>query len=106
MQRELLIPSEELGPVGHIRFGNAGPQPLRYARQTVADGTRTVVLFTDVPLQDALDSSPGGSDTSSVNWNQMRIRRSPDERQVIEIVVAGILSTESVIRLSKVRPAH
>jgi hypothetical protein len=121
---------EKLEPVGFIRYRNANPQPLRYARQTVKAGRRTIVLFTDVPLAKGRGGG-AGSDTAGVGFERIQPRRTPSERELIEIVelqldenglgegswatgvriganpetgVAGILSKESVLRLGKVRP--
>jgi hypothetical protein len=121
---------EKLEPVGFIRYRSSNPQPLRFARQTVKDGKRTIVLFTDVPLTKARGEIVG-SDTTGVGLERIYPRRAPDEGELIEIVelqlnekgmgegswatgvrigvnpetgLAGILSKESVLRLGKVRP--
>ena len=124
---------EDLGPLGHIRFRNASAQPLRYARETFADGKRTIVLFTDRSLAAALDRTPPGSDTESIVSGNLSSRRARASEGLIEIVqlevneegrgegswatgvrigvapetgVPGILSSASVSRLRKVRPAE
>jgi hypothetical protein len=121
---------ERLEPVGFIRYRSANPQPLRYARQTVNGGKRTIVLFTDVPLTKG-GGAGAGSDTAGVGFERIQPRRTRNERELIEIVelqlnengvgegswatgvrigvnpetgAAGILSKESVLRLGKVRP--
>jgi hypothetical protein len=121
----------DLGPVGHIRFRNASIQPLRYARETVTDGVRTIVLFTDLSLSEALDLAANRTE-SSTHVPSLSFRSPGQSGELIEIVqlvvnqeghgegswatgvrigvnpetgVPGILSSSSVSRLRNVRPA-
>lgn len=119
---------DALEPVGFIRFRNASTQPLRFARESVANGERTIVVFTATSLASAL--ADGGS-PSNVFGGSSR-RRAAASEEFIEIVelkldsagkgegswatgvrigvnpdtgAPGILSSKAVTRLRKVRPA-